>query len=160
MPVDVAALLTEQHRDMEAGILGLVDGSGSRAEVTAAVRLLRKHIYVEEAFLFPAIERDPRRWMALAQMRHEHGDMWPHIETALALLDARAALDELLPGCEAMLRCLRAHDLKEEEAIYSAVERYRPDAQHPPLESLFETDAIPDGWKCRYAEEANAGIGY
>jgi len=38
------ALLTAQHRSMEAGIEGLVDGSGSRAELANAIQLLRRHI--------------------------------------------------------------------------------------------------------------------
>lgn len=144
-------LLTAQHRLIETGISGLVDGSGSRQELTVAVQLLARHIYVEEAFLFPAIEREERRWMALARMRYDHGDMWPHIESALRLLAAKADLDDLLPDCETMLRQLHDHDAKEEEAIYTAVDRYHVDAGHPPLESLFDTRELPAGWRCRYA---------
>lgn len=138
---------------MELGIAGLVDGSGSRAELTAAVYLLRRHIYVEEAFLFPVLEADDGRWMALARMRYEHGDMWPHIESALALLAAHADLDDLLPASQAMQRMLHDHDRKEEEAIYSVADRYHPDATHPPFASLFQSSDIPDGWKCRHAPE-------
>lgn len=144
------ALLTAQHRSMEAGIEGLVDGSGSRAELADAIQLLRRHIHVEEAFLFPAIERTGERLMALARMRYEHGDMWPHLESAIALLDAKANLEALQPDAEA-LRRLRAHDPREEEAIYTAAGRYRPDATHPALAKLLATNDIPAGWKCRYA---------
>lgn len=145
------SLLTGQHRSMELGIAGLVDGSGSRQELADAVHLLRRHIYVEEAFLFPVVEQDEGRAMALAQMRYEHGDMWPHIESAVALLAARADLDDLLPASEAMLHLLGIHDHKEEEAIYSIADRYHADATRPPLADLFQTYDIPDGWKCRYA---------
>ncbi len=144
-------LLTEQHRSMELGIAGLVDGSGSRQELTDAVYLLRRHIYVEEAFLFPTIETDGRRTMALAQMRYEHGDMWPHIESAIGLLAANADLDDLLPASEAMLRLLRIHDRKEEAAIYSVADRYREGDERPPFADLFRPRDIPGDWKCRYA---------
>lgn len=144
-------LLTEQHRSMELGITGLVDGSGSRQELTDAVYLLRRHIYIEEAFLFPVIEQDQGRAMALAQMRYEHGDMWPHIESAIALLAANADLDDLLPASEAMLRLLHIHDHKEEQAIYSVADRYRANATKPSFAALFQTNDTPDGWRCRYA---------
>ena len=145
------ALLTEQHRSMELGIAGLVDGSGSRQELADAVYLLRRHIHVEEAFLFPVIEQDAGRAMALAQMRYEHGDMWPHIESAINLLAAKADLDDLLPASEALLRLLGIHDRKEEEAIYSVADRYRPGDGRPSFADLFQTREIPAGWKCRYA---------
>ncbi|TAN06336.1 MAG: hemerythrin domain-containing protein [Rhodanobacteraceae bacterium] len=144
-------LLTAQHRSMELGIRGLVDGSGSRRELTDAVYLLRRHIYVEEAFLFPVIELDQRRLMALAQMRYEHGDMWPHLESALDLLTAKAPLDDLLPASAALLNLLRIHDRKEEEAIYSVADRYPADAASPALAALLATNGIPANWKCRYA---------
>lgn len=144
-------LLTDQHRSMELGIAGLVDGSGSRQELADAVYLLRRHIYVEEAFLFPIIEQDEGRAMALAQMRYEHGDMWPHIESAIDLLAANADLDDLLPASEAMLRLLRIHDRKEEDAIYSVAERYQEGDGRPPLADLLRPRDIPGGWKCRYA---------
>ena len=148
-------LLAEQHRTMELGISGLVDGSGSRQELSEAVYLLRRHIYVEEAFLFPIIDQDQGRWMALAQMQSDHGDMWSHIESAVELLQAKAPLDDLFPAAQAMLKLLETHDHREEIAIYSVVDRYVADANHPPLESLFAASAIPLGWRClRAAEKA------
>lgn len=153
------ALLTAQHRDMELGIAGLVDGSGSRAEFHDAVLLLRRHIYVEETALFPVIDQDRARWMALAQMRFEHGDMWLHIESALALLDASADLEAMLEDAAAMQRLLRLHDHKEEEAIYSVADRYA-DSGQPPLAELFATMEIPDGWRCLRAPDAHGDPGH
>lgn len=141
-------LLAEQHRVMELGISGLVDGSGSRQELDEAIYLLRRHIYVEEAFLFPVIEQDQGRWMALGQMTTEHGEMWPHIETAIELLQARAPLDDLFPATQTLLKLLAMHDPKEEVAIYSVADRYVADDDHPSLESLFATTTIPQGWRC------------
>ncbi|HET8765592.1 MAG TPA: hemerythrin domain-containing protein [Rhodanobacter sp.] len=152
-------LLAAQHRDMELGIAGLVDGSGSRAEFRDAVLLLRKHIYVEETALFPVIDRDRARWMALAQMRYEHGDMWPHIESALALLDARADLEAMLADATAMRHLLQRHDRKEEEAIYAVADRYAADGGQPPLAELFTSMAIPDGWRCLRAPDAHGDPG-
>ncbi len=146
-------LLAAQHRVMELGISGLVDGSGSRQELSEAVYLLRRHIYVEEAFLFPVIDQDQGRWMALAQMQSDHGAMWPHIESAITLLQANALLDNLVPAAQAMLKLLEGHDSREELAIYSVGDRYVTDANHPPLETLFATTEIPPGWRCLRAPE-------
>ena len=146
-------LLVEQHRLMEVGFSGLVDGSGSRQELSEAVYLLRRHIYVEEAFLFPIIEQDQGRWMALAQMKSDHGEMWPHIESAIELLQAKAPLDDLFPAARAMLRLLEVHDQREERAIYSVADRYVANANHPSLESLFAATEIPPGWRCLRAPE-------
>ncbi|MEO7067279.1 MAG: hemerythrin domain-containing protein [Rhodanobacter sp.] len=146
-------LLAEQHRVMELGISGLVDGSGSRQELSEAVYLLRQHIYVEEAFLFPIIEQDQGRWMALSQMQSDHGDMWPHIESAIELLQAKAPLDDLFTAAQAMLKLLETHDHREETAIYSVADRYVVDANHPSLESLFVASDIPPDWRCLRAPE-------
>ena len=146
-------LLAEQHRVMEFGISGLVDGSGSRQELSEAVYLLRQHIYVEEAFLFPILEQDQGRWMALSQMQSDHGDMWPHIESASELLQAKAPLDDLFPAAQVMLKLLEVHDQREERAIYSVADRYVADANHPSLETLFAASEIPLGWRCLRAPE-------
>lgn len=146
-------LLAEQHRVMELGISGLVDGSGSRQELDEAVYLLRRHIDVEEAFLFSIVDQDQGRWMALSQMKSEHGDMWLHIESAIELLQATARLDDLFPAAQVLLKLLEIHDHKEEIAIYSVADRYVADANHPPLESLFAATAIPPGWRCSGAPE-------
>lgn len=148
MPTPDQALLIDQHREMELGIGGLVDGSGSRAELDQAVRLLRRHIHVEEAVLFPLIREDTTRWMALSQMEGEHGQMWPHIEAAIELLDNKVPLDDLLPACSAMLQLLHEHDPKEEEAIYSVLDRYSAVPGNPPLAHWFRSLEIPPGWRC------------
>lgn len=153
-------LLTAQHATLELGIRGLVDGSGSRQELDAAIRLLRRHIYVEETFLFPVIDQDRGRWMALAQMKYEHGDMWPHIETAIGLLDAHADLDALFPSAQALLELLHVHDPKEERAIYGVADRYVADAARPPLAALFAAHAIPPGWRCLRAPDAKGDPGH
>lgn len=153
-------LLTAQHRAMELGIGGLVDGSGSRQELTRAVHLLRRHIYVEEAFLFPVIDQDQGRWMALAQMKYEHGDMWPHLERAIALLEAKADLDDLLPAAQALVRLLEVHDGKEETAIYAVANRYAAIAGHPPLAELLADSEIPAGWRCLRAPDAHGDPGH
>ncbi len=108
---------------------------------------------MEEAFLFPIIDQDQGRWMALAQMQCDHGDMWPHIESAVELLQAKAPLDDLFPAAQAMLKLLETHDHREEIAIYSVADRYVADANHPPLESLFAATTIPAGWRCLRAPE-------
>jgi hemerythrin-like domain-containing protein len=159
MPPSNLKLLTEQHRVLELGIAGLVDGSGGRAEFTAAVALLEQHIYVEEAFLFPVIDQDQGRWMALAQMKYEHGDMWPHLEAAEALLATHAELDALLPAAEALHRLLEVHDPKEETAIYSVAERYVADTEHPPLAKLLAARTMPPGWRCLRAPDASGDPG-
>lgn len=143
-----AELLTEQHRIIEVGIGGLVDGSGSREELREGVLLLRQHIWVEETALFPVLDRDQRYWMALAQMRWEHGDMWPHIETCIELLEKKAWLDDFMPAAGALARQLREHDHKEESGLYLAAHLYVPGTDGPPLAELFAADAFPAGWRC------------
>ncbi len=159
MPASNQELLSGQHRVMELGIGGLVDGSGSRTEFTDAVHLLRRHIYVEEAFLFPVIDQDRGRWMALAQMKYEHGDMWPHLEAAIDLLAAKANLDDLLPAAQALLRLLAVHDHKEEEAIYGVADRYAASTDRPPLAELLQGAGIPAGWRCLRAPDAHGDPG-
>lgn len=148
MALSDKTLLTEQHHIIEEGIVGLVDGSGDRKALSEAIYLLRKHIYVEEEVLFPLVAEDGQRDMALAQMKYEHGDMWPHIEQAVQLLEQKAPLDDFFDGCQALMAYLQEHDAKEEEAIYTVADRYSADAKRPPLATYFENYDIPNGWKC------------
>lgn len=143
-----AELLTEQHHLIKAGIHGLVDGSGSREELRESVLLLRKHIYGEETALFPVLDRDQRYWMALAQMRWEHGDMWPHIEACIDLLDKNAWLDDFIPAASTLLNLLHIHDPKEEEGLYAAAHLYQSGKDGPALAELFATPDLPSGWRC------------
>lgn len=143
-----AELLTAQHRLIEEGLHGLVDGSGGREELAEAVLLLRKHIYVEETALFPVLDRDQRYWMALAQMRWEHGDMWPHLEACVDLLARKAWLDDFMPAASALVRLLRTHDPKEEQGLYAAAHLYEAGRDGPPLAELFADHELPAGWRC------------
>lgn len=145
------ALLTDQHREIDLGIAGLVDGSGSRDELIESLELLRRHIYVEEAILFPLLADDYSFAMPLAQMKHEHGDMWPLLEAALEGSASGAPLDDVLEACRALFGHLQVHNPKEEEAIYAAVDRFTQGTAHQSLESAFETTAIPAGWVCEKA---------
>lgn len=140
-----AELLIEQHRIIESGIHGLVDGSGSREELHEGILMLRKHIHVEETALFPVLDRDQRYWMALAQMRWEHGDMWPHIEACVELLEKQAWLDDFMPDATALVRLLGIHDPKEEEELYAAAHLYVAGQDGPPLAELLADHTLPAG---------------
>lgn len=144
-------ILVQQHRQLEAGLARCAQGGGPREELAHLARLLRQHIYVEEAFLFPALESDERPWMlpALARMCEEHGEMWRHAERVRQ--QPAATAPELVATATRLARLLEVHDRKEEEAIYAAAARYEAGPDRPPFTELFATTDAPVGWRYRYA---------
>lgn len=142
--------LQKQHRQIDAGIRGIVDGNGSYAALMQSLKLLYLHIYVEETFLFPPLEEFGIT-MPVFVMKKEHGEMWPYMQVLGEACEARPPMGTLHDTALSLFRLLQVHNPKEEEVVYTSADRLveeQPD--QPWLESLNTTE-IPDGWTCAMA---------
>ncbi|HET7045217.1 MAG TPA: hemerythrin domain-containing protein, partial [Gaiellaceae bacterium] len=58
----LAAALEREHREIDAGIEAFdvesAENGGRVESLTGAISALRRHIYLEEAFLFPALRSE------------------------------------------------------------------------------------------------------
>src|SRR5699024_11129966 len=131
-PTSVADALTREHREIDAGIEAFVASVGAggpagtvsewAAPLLVAMTALRRHIYLEEEFVFPPI-RDGGLVMPIMVMLREHGELWRAMDELSDLLETGAddpgQHQELVQRCSTMLDLLEAHNSKEEPIIYT-----------------------------------------
>ncbi len=143
-------LLAAQHHQIDQGVEGIAEGTGTPTALAASLELLRGHLYVEEEVLFPPLAATGLT-MPVFVMKREHGQMWPLIESLDAACAAGAGADDLREDARQLLQLLKIHNTKEEQIVYAAADRH--EAAHPG-ESLVEAMAaarMPGGWACAMA---------
>ena len=143
-------LLAVQHHQIDQGVAGIVDGSGTPATLSAALKLLRQHLYVEEAAMFPPLAKSGLT-MPVFVMQREHGQMWPLITGLEAAGAAGAGIDALRTDAGKLLMLLKMHNPKEEQIVYSAADRYEPAHPEATLVAAMAAAHMPDGWVCANA---------
>lgn len=138
-------LLAAQHREIDRGLAGISDQTGTPTALAATLRLLREHLYIEEEVVFPPFAKTGLA-MAIRVMRREHAQMWPLIQSIEAACAAGTPVDNNRDDVRELLRLLASHNSKEEQTVYAAADRY--DAAHPdaPLAAAIAVAHMPQGW--------------
>ncbi|BBY83686.1 hemerythrin domain-containing protein [Mycolicibacterium pulveris] len=166
MSATLSAALEHEHRVIDRGIEIFADGANSRApsNVTAeqrdalvnAVEVLRRHIYLEEEYLFPPL-RAAGMVGPVMVMVHEHAQMWPlldQIEESLA--DGNAATAAQL--CRELLAQLGSHNWKEERILYPQADDTLSAADRDELSELVATAQVPEDWVCHGAVKGDQTV--
>jgi hemerythrin-like domain-containing protein len=150
----LSAALEREHREIDGGIeeyaAGLGAGAADPGPLLRAMAGLRRHIYLEEEFIFPPL-KEAGMMMPVFVMLREHGELW----------DAMSGLDDLLtadvdPGaiqdaCRELLTRLDAHNSKEEPIIYPQADAQLSDDTTSRLHDFLAEGRMPDGWRCEQA---------
>lgn len=148
-PESLAWALEREHREIDDGLAAFASGDGPleqrRQALRRAIRALRRHIYLEEEFLFPPLF-DAGMAVQVVVMLREHAKIW-------------ATLDELereLPAEELGLRLCRRlavellhHNLKEERVLYPQADHVLAAPAVERLRRFLEAGELPPGWVCR-----------
>lgn len=150
--MSVGGVLEREHRIIDVGIT--IFAGAEPDEVTAsqrmalldAIAMLRRHIYLEEEYLFPPL-RAAGLLGPVMVMLIEHGKMWPVLDELERLLgDGEfAATAEL---CRNLLEQLAAHNLKEERILYPQAEDLLTAGDLDELNELLASAEMPSGWSC------------
>jgi iron-sulfur cluster repair protein YtfE (RIC family) len=147
----LTAALEREHHEIDAGIAsfleGLARGEARTEALEAAVAALRRHIFLEEEFLFPPL-REAGLLPPVLVMLREHGAIW----RALDSLDAVSAPGEGRELCEELLALLAAHNAKEEPIIYPQGDLVLADEARRELHSFIDSGQMPHGWACAQAK--------
>jgi hemerythrin-like domain-containing protein len=153
----LADALTHEHREIDEGIEQFVQaldrGAVEADPLLGSIVALRRHIYLEEAFLFPPL-RQVGLMMPLMVMLREHGELWKQMDAVAALLDDSAlgsGSAEIVAGCRELLAMLDQHNTKEEPIIYPHADADLPTETVAELRAFLETGTTPDGWVCEAA---------
>ena len=85
----LSTTLKHEHDEIDGEIETFIEklecGSMQPEPLTAALDALRRHIYLEEVFLFPPI-REAGMVMPIFVMMREHGELWRTIDALTDLL--------------------------------------------------------------------------
>ncbi len=157
----LAAALTREHDDIDAGVkafLADLDRGEVRVDpLSNAIHALRRHIYLEETFVFPPI-RAAGMTIPIMVMIREHGQLWRSMDVLADLLatdpDGRkdpAAAEHLATSCRELLTLLERHNSKEEPIIYPHADADLTDEERSDLAWFLRTGRTPDGWICQAA---------
>lgn len=144
----LAAALEREHREIDDGIeafyAGEKSGDRDRQALSRAIRALRRHIYLEEEFLFPPL-REAGLVAPIFVMLREHAQIWETLD---------AVEDELRTGGGALALChrlavqLQHHNLKEEKVLYPQADAVLTALATEQLRTFLRSSELPEGWVC------------
>ncbi len=156
--------LENEHREIDGGIESFVAAMDSRGPTSPTSLLtafsgLRRHIYLEETFLFPPLKAAGLMGPLFVMLR-EHGQLWNQMGTIESLLSTETQKGgevqkatqgqkvTLRSACAALLQLLDAHNSKEETIIYAQADEILDSAAGSELLSFLEKGTMPHGWVC------------
>jgi regulator of cell morphogenesis and NO signaling len=153
-PGTLAAALEGEHREIDRGIEAFLasraEGRAETTQLTEAIAALRRHIFLEEEFLFSPL-REAGMVAPVFVMLREHGEIWDTIDALEAQLKADPAGPAVSEICEQLLAELERHNSKEEPILYPQADDVLSDAASASFEAFLTAGAMPVGWICAQA---------
>lgn len=144
----VAAALEREHKEIDDGIAAFASEAGAAGTqaLARAVHALRRHIYLEEEFLFPLLcEGEPGLAAPVMVMLREHGQIWAALDALERETDGGRTL------CRSLTVLLLHHNLKEEKILYPQADELLPAPTAARLREFIASRQLPDGWTCAKA---------
>jgi regulator of cell morphogenesis and NO signaling len=152
----LAAALEREHHEIDAGIAAFTAAPGNPQPLIRAIQALRRHIYLEEEFLFPFLgEAEPGLRAPVFVMLREHAQMWATLDT----LEREPAPGTALVLCRQLTVRLLHHNLKEEKILYPRADDVLPPAAADRLRAFLGSGELPEGWVCTKARPVTRNAG-
>lgn len=146
--------LTREHREIDTGIAAFIVAMHHEQLRPIAMqnimKVLRRHIYLEEAIVFPPL-RASELFAAILVMLREHGELWRTMDALEPLLAAGRTDPQVAELCAELARLLEAHNTKEESTIYAQLDGTLPDEPTAELREFLTTGTLPADWRCAQA---------
>lgn len=156
----LADALEREHHEIDQGLAAYSADPGDRQALARASAALRRHIYLEEEFLFPLLgEAQPGLRAPVFVMLREHAQIWD----ALDALDAQEhdAHTPHSPAAATLLKQLTVqllhHNTKEEKILYPQADQLLEPAAADRLRQFLSSAQPPEGWVCVKARPAPSG---
>lgn len=147
------ALEAEHHRideSIETFAAGVADGLDETRTLREALTLLRRHIYIEEEFVFPPLKEGGTA-MSILVMEREHGELWRLMDELERLVAADTDAETLLGLCRQFLELLEKHNMKEEPIVYPEADLALSGTSTQELHEFLVAGVMPEGWVCARA---------
>lgn len=149
----LAVALEREHREIDEGIeafsAGPADATRDRRVLARAIQALRRHIYLEEEFLFPPL-RTAGLVAPVFVMLREHAQIWVTLDALERDLAAGVATDGLAL-CHQLAVQIQHHNLKEERIIYPQADEVLTASASEQLRAFLDSGELPEGWVCEKA---------
>jgi iron-sulfur cluster repair protein YtfE (RIC family) len=146
----LASALEREHREIDRGVAAYLEGTDTEEarahSLLQAMAALRRHIFLEEEFLFPPL-RDAGFVAPIFVMLREHGELWRTMEA----IDGELADDGGPPPraqCKVLLALLAKHNAKEEPILYPHADSVLDAPAGEELRTFLDRGRLPDGWVC------------
>lgn len=147
----LAVALAGEHAEIDDGIEAFAKGPVGRNRdpepLIRAIRALRRHIYLEEEFLFPPL-REAGLVAPVFVMLREHAQIWNTLDALERDVAAGSSGTPMLAQCDALTAQLQHHNLKEERILYPQADDVLTAAQRA---CLLAGGDPPPGWVCERA---------
>ena len=145
------SLLEEDFPEIERGIYDFLVQRGGAASATEGLRIsmatLRRHIYLEEEFLFPALTQADLAGPVFA-MSKDHRELWVTLDRMQEHLDEGSSASTQ----QKVGRILRAevdrHVSKEVPIVFSQAEDALSEPEQEDLKVFIGNVTLPEGWVC------------
>jgi len=152
----LAAALEREHHEIDEGIAAFAASPRNPQPLARAIQALRRHIYLEEEFLFPLLgEAEPALRAPVFVMLREHAQIWNTLDAL-----------EREPGGStghALRRQLTSqllhHNLKEERVLYPRADVVLPPTAAERLRAFLGSGELPEGWVCIKARSVTRDAG-
>jgi regulator of cell morphogenesis and NO signaling len=150
----LAAALEHEHHEIDQGIeafaSALAAGESRPEPLTQAIDALRRHIYLEERFLFPALRKAGLVTPVLVMLR-EHGQIWGTLDRLELGLTSGTVGAATLKACRELTVQLQHHNLKEEKILYPQIDRVLTASARAELSAFLDLGKMPESWVCERA---------
>jgi len=148
----LAAALEREHHEIDEGIAAFAAARGDHEALTRSIQALRRHIYLEEELLFPALsEVEPALRAPVFVMLREHAQIWTLLDSLEQALAADAAHPALI---RQLTSHLMHHNLKEEKVLYPRADEVLSAAAAERFAEFLDSGEMPEGWMCLQARPA------
>jgi DUF438 domain-containing protein len=138
--------LEREHREIDAGIQAYT-GTADAESLLQAMSALRRHIYLEEEFLFPPL-REAGMFGPVMVMLREHGELWNGMNALTRMLGEGRSGDPATSACQTLLAQLAAHNAKEEPIVYPQAGQVLSPTDTAELQEFIRSGELPAGWVC------------
>lgn len=148
--VTLRTALEREHREIDAGIEAFVEDAGNSQGLRTAFTALRRHIWLEEEFLFPPLRAEGLMGPVLVMLK-EHGELWGELDEVDRLLADPGSAGEVRTRLQTLLEMLDRHNAKEEPIVYAAADQTLDPDTEAEINELIATSTLPGGWVCQQA---------
>ncbi|MGH3399323.1 MAG: hemerythrin domain-containing protein [Streptosporangiaceae bacterium] len=154
----LAEALEHEHHEIDDGVAAFTASPGNRLPLTRAMGALRRHIYLEEEFLFPLLHQaEPGLAAPVFVMLRDHAQLWATLDSLERADDHGDAGTGLALGKRLTAQLLH-HNLKEEKILYPKADELLSPEAVARLRVFLISGELPEGWVCMMKARPAAGV--